>query len=493
VLSLAIGIGANATVYSVMNALFLRSLPVHEPRQLRVLNWTGGDDVPVESSSGYGTYQNGRQTSSSFSYATFREFQKRAEGFESVFAFCNIRMNAVASLRAWVSDGLAVSGNFFQGLGTEPVLGRTFDPADDRPGAAPVAVISYRLWGQEFGADRVALGSTITLNRVPYTIIGVLPPGFSGINPGELQDIFIPITRAEEASPYYRTGEPDNWWVQVGGRLKPGARDASAKAALNVILNQVVTAYASKQPKKFSVPSTILIDGRNGLAFVDRYNSRFLLILMSMVGLALLIACANVANLMLARASARSRELAIRVSLGAGRWRTIRHLLTEGLMIGLAGGLIGLAAASQGSQALMSLMSRSDRGPIDVAPDWRVTAFTFVVSLATAILFSLLPAWRATRIGAGFTLKHTGAGASAFRQRAAGTLIGAQVAISMVLVIGAGLFARTLVNITRVDLGFHPQNVLLFYVDGSRNGYKGKALSDLYGRIAERMQGLRVW
>ncbi len=330
----------------------------------------------------------------------------------------------------------------------------------------------------------------MTLNRVPYTVIGVLPPKFFGIHPGELQDVFIPLARAHEASPYYEPNESDNWWVQTGGRLGPGVTDASAKASLEVILNQVVTAYASKKPKKFEVPSILLINGRNGLAFTDQYNSRFLLVLMSMVSLALLIACANVANLMLARASAKARELAIRSSLGAGAWRTIRHLLTEGLLIGLAGGALGLLVANEGSVLLMNLMSRSETGPIDVAPDWHVVAFTLAASLATSVLFSVLPAWRATRLSTGPVLKQLGANASAFRQRAARTLIGAQVAISMLLVIGAGLFARTLLNLTRVELGFRPQNILLFYIDGSRNGYKAHALAELYERVNQRLQGI---
>jgi predicted permease len=490
VLSLALGIGANASVYSVMNALFLRSLPVRQPEELRILNWSGGERVPIHSHSGYGEVVNGVQTSGSFSFEAFKEFRNRAMGLSSVFAFANMRANVVANSRAWISEGLLVSGNFFEGLGTTPAVGRLFETADDKPGSGAVAVISYGLWQREFAGDEAAVGSAITVNRIPFTLIGVLPPKFTGLSPGSSQDIFVPITHAAGFSPWYQADESYNWWVQTGVRLAPGSNETSVKASLDIILAQVTSAYASQKPDKFDVPAVRLMDGSSGLTFTQRDTSRFLLVLMTMVGLTLIIACANLANLMLARATARSRELAVRASLGAGTWRTVRLLLTEGLLIGLAGGVLGFALAIRGSGLLIGLASTRGSQDFDVGPDWRVALFTFAVALLTAVLFSILPAWRATRVNAGSALKQSGATASAFRQRAAQSLIALQVAISMLLVIGAGLFARTLVNMTRVDLGFKPEKLLLFYVDGSRNGYQDQALADLYTRIGEKVRAI---
>jgi predicted permease len=490
VLTLALGIGANTSVFTVLNALFLRSLPVRDPHELRILNWRGGENVPVRGMSGYSRGdKSGVRTSGSFSFETYQQFRADAAGFQSIAGFANLTTNAAARGEAWVTPAQLVSGNYFDTLGARAALGRTFTAADDSLSAAPAAVISWRLWQRLYGGDPAALGSQITIERRPYTLIGVMPAKFGGLALGRFVDLYLPLARAEEQVKHYTFTKPDFWWVQMVGRLAPAGGEAQAKASLDVVMSRVVAGNSSRDKKKVETPTVLLIDGHAGLAFLDSTMSRFLLSLLAMVGMVLLIACANVANLLIARGTARARELAIRRSLGAGRLRVIVHLLTESLLIAGAGGSLGLLVSRLGTAALSALLAHGDSA-VDLRPDATVLAFTAWLSLLTALLAGLAPAIRASRSSPSECLKQGTAGSGAPRQRLAAALILVQVALAMVLAVGAGLFGRTLVNLQRVELGFKPDKLLLFYVDPSRNGYKDQALFEAHRSIQRKVAAI---
>jgi predicted permease len=497
VLSLAIGIGANTSVFTVMNALFLRSLPVRDPQQLRILGWTCPPNrAPNNGGSGYGAEVDGVHVRSSVSYPSLRDFQKASGSFASLAGFTELTTNAAARGQAFVAPAQPVTANFFETAGTAPTLGRTFREDEDRADGPRVAVISHRLWERLFGADPAALGSTMQMEGQSWTVIGVLPPRFFGLKPGAMVDVYVPLTRSQQMSPWYVLNDRDNWWVQMVGRLKPGASEAQWRAALDVVFGQQAAAWNGEahpavpwRPEGTSAvaPRTVLVPGHAGTSFVWRDMSQFLAALMGMVSLVLLIACVNVANLLVARGTARARELAIRQSLGASRRRIVRQLLTESLMLALAGGTLGLMLAQAGTSALAWMMNERSDSAVDLKPDGAVLSFTLGLSLATSILFGIVPALRATRVNAGGCLKTAGVIAGSLRQRLASSLVFVQVAMATVLVVGAGLFARSLVNLTRVELGFRPENVLLFQVDASRSGYKDPQAVEVLRRIEERL------
>jgi predicted permease len=483
VLSLAIGIGASTSVFTVFYAMFLRSLPVRDPQQLRILNWAGGENVPAHSMSGYMNTVNGLKSSGSFSWDAFQAIQKGSTGFSSVAGFSQVGTNVVTKTQAWQTTARLVSANFFDVLGTQPPVGRTFTADADSLAAPPTVLLSWRMAQRLFGSERSAVGSSVTIKQVSYTVIGVLPPDFVGLRQTEPTDVYIPLAHAHELAEFYRFDQPDTWWIELIGRVAPGKRDREVRAALDVILAQVAAAYGAQVKKPVDTPKSVLLTGRTGLDILNTNMSRSLLALFAMVGLMLLVACANVANLLLARGGARARELAVRLSLGAGRMRIVRHLLTESLVLALAGGLLGLFLARLGTTLLAGLLMQSDDPAIDLKPDATVMAFAMGLSLVTAMLFGVLPAWRSTGVHPAVCLRQGGAGAGSLRQRLAKSLVVVQIALAFVLVFGAGLFARTLANLGNVSLGFRPANLLLFSVDPSRSGYQGQRLIDVYRRI----------
>jgi predicted permease len=483
VLSLAIGIGASTSVFTVFYAMFLRSLPVRDPQQLRVVNWAGGENVPAHSISGYNYTVNGIRSSGSFSWDAFQAIKKGSTGFSSVAGFSQVGVNVVTKTQAWQTAAQLVSANFFDVLGTQPAVGRAFTADADSPAAQPTVLLSWRMAQRLFGGDRSAVGSSVTIKQVSYTVIGVLPPDFAGLRQTTPADVYIPLARAHELSEFYRFDEPDTWWIQVLGRVAPGKRDSEVRAALDVVLAQVAAAYGALVKKPVDTPKSILLDGRAGLDILNTDMSRNLRVLFAMVGLMLLVACANVANLLLARGGARARELAVRLSLGAGRMRIVRHLLTESLVLALAGGLLGLLLARLGTVLLARLLMQADDTSLDLKPDATVMAFAMGLSLVTALVFGVLPAWRSTGVHPAACLRQGGAGAGSLRQRLAKSLVVVQIALAFVLVFGAGLFARTLANLGSVSLGFRPDKLLLFSVDPSRSGYEGQRLIDVYRRI----------
>ena len=483
VLSLAIGIGASTSVFTVFYAMFLRSLPVRDPQQLRFLNWAGGENVPAHSVSGYMDTVNGIRSSGSFSWDAFQAIQKGHTGFSSVAGFSQTSANVVTKTQAWQTPAQLVSANFFDVLGTQPAVGRAFTAEDDSLAAPPTVLLSWRMAQRLFGSGQSAVGQSVTIKQVSYTVIGVLPPDFVGLRQTSPADVYIPLAHAHELSEFYRFDEPDTWWIQVIGRVAPGKQDRQVRAALDVILAQVAAAYGALVKKPVDTPKSVLLDGRTGLDNLNTDMSRNLVALFAMVGLMLLVACANVANLLLARGGARARELAVRLSLGAGRMRIVRHLLTESLVLALAGGLLGFLLARLGTVLLAGLLMQADDTSLDLKPDATVMVFAMGLSLVTALLFGVLPAWRSTGVHPAACLRQGGAGAGSLRQRLAKSLVVVQIAMAFVLVFGGGLFARTLANLGNVSLGFRPDKLLLFSVDPSRSGYKGQRLIDVYRRI----------
>jgi predicted permease len=399
VLSLTLGIGANTAIFTLIDAVLIKMLPVKSPEQLVVITW-GAKDWPriVESHNGDTDRVNGHVTASSFSYPTFRQFRARNPVFSDIFAFAGLeQLNVSVSGHAEMASGHLVSGNYFSGLGVQALAGRTFVDEDDKESAQPVAVISFRFWNRRFGLDPYVVGKAITVNGVPFAIIGVTPREFFGVWPGNAPDLFMPVAmqprlaprRAEDRASLFQAN--GSWWLRAMGRLHPGVKVEQARAALDLIFRQSITAGLSSLPPQ-EMPAIELSLGSKGLSDLRSEFSQPLFILMTVVGLVLLIACVNVANLLLARAAARQKETAVRLALGAGRLRLVRQLLTESVLLALMGGALGMALATSGENLLLSLVSRGETPlALDLRPDVRILGFCLVCSLLTGILFGLAP------------------------------------------------------------------------------------------------------
>jgi len=446
VLSLALGIGANTVVFSALDAVLLKMLPVKEPEQLVLFRWLSGEKKMLNSFSGNQTRDEatGLQTSTSFSYPAFAQFRAQNQSLAEVFAFAHLRQVNVNV------DGQA-----------EIVAGQI-----------------------------VSVGKVIYLNNTAFTVAGVTPPEFYGaFGAARASDFAIPMAFLSQAMPAggWSLSDPTNWWVRgIMGRLKPGVSVEQAQANLNLTLQQ----HASELRKSFTdqrdLPQLKLTPGGQGLTESRRSFSQPLFVLMTAVGLVLLVACLNVASLLLARAATRRKEIAVRMAAGAGRWRLIRQLLTESVLLASFGGALGLVFAYWGKDALLALI-----GPalsLNLKLDLRVLGFTAAVSALTGIAFGLAPALRATRIDLISALKDGGGGAGPVRSRLSKGLIVAQVALSLVLLVGAGLFVRTLRNLTQVEVGFNRENLLLFTVNPPTIGYEGSRLAALYRQINARIE-----
>jgi predicted permease len=488
VLSLAIGIGGNTAIFSVVDAILLRSLPVRNPEQLRVVLWTG--EPQFNSETGYDTTNaSGIHVSSSFPYSTYQQFTKSVPQFSDLIGFASSRVTVLAGAASHYADAQLVTGNYFTGLGVTALAGRILAPEDDRVGAAPVAVISYRYWERHLGMQPEAVGRTIYINGRAVTVVGMAPKEFLGVTPGDAPDLFLPISLAPVfGSKWYGLQDDDTAWVQVMGRLRPGVPDQEALPRLGAVMQRVEAAAKRKSKGKQGSWHPVLEDGAGGVQLLRERAQTPLLVLSCVVGLVLLIACANLANLLLARGVARGREIAVRLSIGAGRWRLIRQFLTESLLLAGLGAGLGLVLAAPLAKLVLGIAG----GEAIVAAaslDWRALLFTAAAALVTALLFGLAPAFRATKVDLTPALKEGASGALGSRPqlRVNGLLIAGQVALSTMLLAGAGLFVRTLVNLFHVDPGFQTQRLLLFDVDGSRSGYQGEKLLGLYERIRERV------
>ena len=487
VLSLALGIGANTAIFSLLNAVLLKSLPVRNPHELRVVNWVGRNpSLSNFTGSGMRTISAGGQVAGSFPYATYRDFRDRGVGFAEVFAFSPLfGCTALTPAGATNSDGLMVSGNFFQGYGAQTLIGRPLTPEDDRSGAEPVAVITYRWWERQFGLDPHALGQTVFLNKVGFTIVGILPQRYVGPTPGDSTDFYVPMSAQPQLQPGYPLDSYNHWWVEIMARLAPGADERQARASLEGIFIQALTAPGATT--KMDQPGILLEDGSRGPMMARQRMAQPMYVLMAAVGLVLLIACANLASLLLARGAARQHEYAVRGAIGAGRWRLVRQSLTESLLLALAGGALGLVFAEVGKAAILSMLSGFlGYFHLDTSSDARVLAFTFGVSLATVLLFGLLPALRSAWVNPVAGIKdRTMIGAP--RLRLGKVLVTVQVGLSLLLVVGAGLFVRTFANLSRVDPGFNTENLLLFQLNAGQAGYKNEQLTDFYNSLSRSL------
>ena len=511
-LSLALGIGANTALFSIVDAMLLKMLPVKEPDRLVLFKTIAPQGFSVGSYNGSSNkdQQTGLINRTSFAFVTYQRLREQEGPMSDIFAFGNIGLNVTADGQAEIANGQAVTGNYYAALGVQPVVGRVLNDEDDKAGAAPVAVLSHRYWQKRFGGDAAIVGKQIDLNNVPFTVVGVSAKGFDGTaGVGTSQDVSIPV--AIEPQLYadkdrsYMNGA-GVWWLRVMGRLKPGVTLEQAQGQLeNAFLQSVLEHRAARQaaakgrggnaisdldPKQY--PRLIADPGGQGEMYRRKYYAPSLYLLLGVVGLVLLIACANVANLLLSRSAGRQKEISLRLALGASRRRLIRQLLTESVLLAVLGGLFGIIFAIWIKDGLIAVSLWGGRGmALEPSLDGRVLGFTLGLSLLTGIVFGLAPAWRTTRVDLTPSLKDSGRGSSAVhRSLLSRGLVVVQVALSLLLLVGAGLFVRTLLNLQRVDPGFNTQNLLLFDVEPALIGYKDDKLRQIYGQIGERLEAV---
>jgi predicted permease len=505
VISLGLGIGANTAMFSLVNAFLLRSLPVRNPDELVLLRSIEGPDGRMSragENNGSRDPATGRNSSTSFSLLAFERLRARHDTLIETFAFAPMSSPNVlvdGAPQAGISAQL-VSGNYYRGLGVAALVGHTISEGDDQPFAPPVAVISFRYWNAAFGRDPGVVGRTVLVNRVPVAIVGVAPRGFEGAaQAGESPDLTVPLahhlrfqpTRADRVQPWY-------WWVRIMGRLSPGVTAAQARASLEPVFQHAaregwdVGRSRDATPRPRPADSTLAADpGGQGENNMRRQYARSLYMLMGLVAVVLAAACANVANLLLARGEARRREIALRLALGARRSRIVTQLLAESLTIAAAGAVFGTLLAWWGRDLLLALRPFGNESIVlDLPLDARVLAFTMAVALTTAIGFGLAPALRATRVD--LTTEFSGGsrllggGASPLAR----ALMIVQVALALVLLVSTGLFIRTLRNLDRVDAGFNRRGLVLFNVDATMAGHTREQFAALHGRLQERLARL---
>jgi predicted permease len=492
-LSLALGIGANTAIFSLMDTVMLKSLPVKDPARL-VLFGNGLDQG----------ISDGFPNPWLYSYPFYREMQKKNQVFSDVAAAFSMTDRVHGSVEghndAEPMNIQLVSGTYFPMLGVEAMIGRALTEEDDRTkGGHPVAVVSHAWWTRSLARDPSVLEKKLTIGSTVFTIVGVAPPEFFGTRVGEAADIWIPLSMQKEIPPGW-DGYSDNMFesLHLMARMKPGVSMAEANSNANLLFPQILRGFSGallteENLQKLDKTRVGLNSMATGFSRLRWEFSEPLKIMMTVVGLVLLIACANIANLLLARSTARARELAVRQALGARRSRLIRQLLTESLVLAFAGGALGVAFASGASHLLVRMVSDGrDALQLNVPIDMRLLLFTLGITLATAALFGTIPAFRATRLNLTDSLKdgRSQPNASA-KGPLAKTLVISQVALSLVLVVAAGLFVRSLVNLTNVDTGFNKENVIRLRVDASSAGYKEDVrLTSIYRQIEERVNSL---
>src|SRR5262245_28814242 len=505
VLSLALGIGANTALFSVVDAVLLKTLPVKEPERLALFEWRAGRSFRTSGIGG-----ESYEATSLFRHEVFTRMRLAQAApdspFSDLFAFAPLgELNAVVGQQAEVVRGQVVSGGYYAGLGVQPVLGRAITDEDDRAGAAPAVVLSHQFWQERFGANPAVIGQQLKLNRQSFTIIGVTPPAFTGT----LQVDFHPAVTIPIASEPLLRGkdsrmgkadEPGVWWLDLMGRLKPGATYEQARESLNGAF-QAAALEVMPPPRKANEPAQldpkdyprlVAQSGSRGMLDMRREYGGAIYGLFIVVAMVLLIACANVANLLLARAALRGAEISVRLAVGAGRWRLIRQLLTESVLLAVLGGAVGALFALWGKGALVALTDKDTGifpGDVDLSLNWRVLVFTFAVSLLTGVLFGLAPAWRATSMDLATSLKQGRRTTGAVSRLSKGLIV-AQVVLSLMLLVSAGLYLRTLYNLHRVNVGFNQENLLVFKLQPDQGGYKEEALLRFYQQLFAKLDNL---
>lgn len=496
ILTLALGIGANTALFSVVNAVMMRPLAVQDPQQLAILT------NPETAGMANGTSDGERGM---FTYHEFEGVRDQNQVFSGILTFSSQSYSAPVSLGsssdATPANVSMVSGGYFPTLGVDPMLGHTFGvEADKGRNAHPVAVVSYGYWDRKLARDPSAVGRKIHIRNMVFEVGGVMPPDFAGLMVGESPDIWIPLMMQDAIFPVrdLLTQKPGSitktMFLHVVGRLKPGVTLTQANTSINITFRQVLADEAASIPDKKerdAITNSYLVvrDGSRGLSTLRGAYAQPLEVLMGLVGLLLLLACANVANLLLSRSSARQRELAVRVALGAGRGRLIRQLLTESVLLASLGAVVGLLLAKWGDNLLLRMVSSGPTTvPLDVHLDLRVLAFAIAATLLTGILFGLAPALRSTRVDLNQVLRGasrsiSGGGSGAGRMPLGKVLVAVQVAISLLLLVSAGLFVRSLQKLTAVPLGYDTSHLLMFRLVPATSGYKPAATGPLFQQL----------
>jgi predicted permease len=490
VLTLALGIGANTAIFTLLDQVLLRLLPVKNPQQLVLLTTPGRH---------YGNNWGANATS----YPMYRDFQSHNEVFSGMFCRFPTRVSLTFGGSAARVAAELVSGTYFNVLGVGMALGRPFTAEEGRvPDGAPLVILSYNYWKQRFGGDPAILGKILTVNKHDMTIIGVAQAGFDGVELGYSPKLFIPVTMQHQVLivPQDMLTDRRSCWVNAFGRLKPGISAKQAKASLQPFMHSMLDnevreaafAHASAYDREQFLKSTIdLLPGSQGRSYLRRQLSTPLWVLIAVTGTVLLIACANLANLLLARATGRQKEIAVRLAVGASRTRIVRQLLVETLSLSTLGGLVGLALAYGAVKALMALYLPEDYAGLSISatPDLRIFLFTLVVTVATGLIFGLVPAIRTTRPDISSTLKDQasavlGGGHGGLRK----TLVVAQVSLSLLLLIGAGLFLRTLNNLSSLGPGFRAEQLMGFNIDPSLSGYSPEQTKIFFQHLTDRLR-----
>jgi len=497
--SLALGVGANTAIFAAAKRVLFDTLPVTNPQQLRMLTWVSGHEQPVPPVWGdVASNGAGGLTGNGFSYPVLEEMRKRTDAVQALIAFKDAPITATIDGHSEMIDAELISGNAFQSLGVKAELGRTLTPADDlAPGSGPVVVISDGYWAQRFGRSPLVLGKAISLNGVPVTIAGVSSGRFVGLQMGSSMQVFVPLTMQPLILPRAQNGSvslldnPQSWWVQILIRLRPEISEVRAQAELDATLRQAAMPVL-KRTGDLDRFHLHLDPGDRGLDYLRGQYARPSYVLLALAGLVLFLACLNLANLLLARSATRQRVLSTRLALGASRGNIFRQMLTESVLLSCFGGAAGLLLGYVGRNLIPRLLTNSSQPElVQVQFDWRVLLFTLGISFMTGILFGLAPAWQATRIAADAGLRESG-GATANRHKLwfDKSLVIGQIALSATLLMGAGLFVHTLVNLNRIPLGFESKHILLFRLSLPRARYTDAHMTTFFMQLEEKLATL---
>ena len=495
--SLALAIGANTAIFSIAKSLLYDRLGVPHAEQLRLLGWHGEGNQAVHDMWGeFDSSPEGGMAGTIFSYPVYLMLREQNRSLQDLFGFKEDGMNATIAGQAQRVQAEMVSGNYYGELGVRPQLGRPIQPSDETEyGAGTVAVISDALWEHAFGRSPSVLGQTITLNQTPMTIVGVNPRDFTGAKSPQISpELFVPLTMQPLIDPKGKTSlleDKETWWLNVMGRARPDVKNSQAQAVLASQLDADVRATLPVKPGE-TLPHLVLRDGSRGLHVAEMTFRKPVYVLMALSGFVLLLACANIANLLLARGAHRQREMSVRLALGAGRGRVLRQLLTESLLLATIGGLGGLLLGYAGRNILPTLMSnRWERIEFNIQFDWGILGFAAGVTLLTGLLFGLAPALLAARAEVNSSLKESAQTATRRRRGLTGKfLVGFQIALSTLLVVGAGLFLRTVLALNSVDPGFRADHLILLELDPPARRYAGGKEVELFKRLEGGFAGI---
>lgn len=493
VLTLALGLGANTAIFSLTDQILLKRLPVQKPDELVVLRADGPKSGRVTTDG---------DAANSFSYPMYTQLRDNNDVFAGLLARFPVSLSVSGEGQTERADGELVSGNYFDVLGVVPALGRVFTQEDDQvPGASPIVVLSHGYWARHFGGDQQILNKTLVVNGQSMTVVGVARAGFTGVQIGQTPDVFIPMMMKKQITPTWDgLKEHKDFWLAILGRLKPGLTAKQAEAAFGPAYRGILEAelplmgkWSAETQQRFLDQKLQMTPGAQGRLILQRDAEAPLLVLLGMVGLVLLIACGNVANLLMARGAARQREIAIRMAVGAGRFRLIRQFLVESLLLSVLGSVVGLIVAAWTLGLLVASIPASV-GALGLSPelDLRMLGFNLALALLTGLLFGLAPAFRATRLNLEATLREQGSSVSGSlsQVRFRKGLVVSQIVLTTVLLVGAGLFARSLSNLKQLDLGVRAEQLVTFTIAPEQNGYTPVRSIALFDQLRESLAGL---